>query len=102
MVKEKYSLDDWNKGYSPKGNLLINNRFSFGELSISAQIENGVMQNCTIYGDFFSKKDIKEVCDMLNGKPFEKQTFVNALSIVDQYISGATAKEIIDFAYPND
>lgn len=102
MVDKKYATDEWNIGYSPKGEALITNRFSFGEMSISAKIVNGTMQNVSIYGDFFSVKNVNELCTSLNGKPFTKQTFESCLKNVDQFILGATLKEIINFAYPEN
>ncbi|MBR2870189.1 MAG: lipoate--protein ligase [Clostridia bacterium] len=99
LVKEKYSTDEWNKGYSPKGSLLINNRFSFGELSLTADLINGVISNAKISGDFFAVKDVDEICAFLNGKEFSKETFKKAFEKVGEYITGATASEIIAHAF---
>lgn len=94
LVEQKYSTYEWNISRSPKGNVTFEERFDFGILSICFDVKDGVMLNATINGDFFSKKDVGELAQKLNGVRFEKEEFFNAVKDIGEYIIGADAKVI--------
>ncbi len=96
LIKEKYSTYQWNIGYSPKGKNKIEDRFSFGIFALNFDIVNGIIQNAEISGDFFTKKDIKDFAKNLNGVKWEKEALYQAFIGIEDYISGATKKEIVD------
>ena len=95
LVKEKYSTYEWNIGRSPKGKVTFEERFDFGVLTITFDTKDGVIENADIHGDFFSKKDVKEIAEKLNGVKFEKQAVLVALNGVGEYIVGANAMDIV-------
>ena len=95
LVREKYATFAWNVGRSPKGSNLFEAAFPFGVLSLRFDTENGLIRNATVYGDFFSLRDVKELAACLEGVPFERQAVERALSVVGDYIKGATAGEIV-------
>ena len=49
-----------------------------------------------ILGDFFEKKDISTFSAKLEGIRFEKQAFISAFNEIGEYISGASASDIVD------
>ena len=95
LVKDKYSTYQWNFGYSPKGKNQLEEKLSFGLISISFDTDGGVMQNVSIHGDFFSSKPVDEFAKSLNGTQFERNALKKAFKKVGEYISGATAEEIV-------
>ena len=95
LVNEKYSLYEWNVGRSPKGKNLFERKFPFGILSFSFDTVNGKIQNADISGDFFSVNDVKEFAYSLNGVNFTKKDVSAAFKNVGEYISGASAEEIV-------
>ncbi len=96
LVREKYSTYDWNVGRSPKGKNLFEHKFPFGIFSLSFDTNNGKIENAKIFGDFFSVKDVNFLSQKLNGVLFTKNEIEKALSGVEEYINGASAKEIAD------
>ena len=94
LVAEKYSTYEWNIGKSPKGKNRMEEKVPFGIIEVTFDTENGKIFNAQITGDFFSLKDVKLLCEKLNGVPFTKAGIENALVDVDQYIVGADAKKI--------
>lgn len=96
LRNQKYSTYEWNIGRSPKGSIIFEEKFDFGILSLTFDVKDGVINNADIHGDFFSKKDVKELSKKLNGVKFEKQTLLDTLNDVSEYIVGANAMVIVD------
>ncbi len=94
LADDKYSSYEWNVGYSPKGKCRFDGRFSFGTLSVTFDMEDGLIRNAEIFGDFFSIKDVKELAVKLNGVRAEKTYIEKALSQAGNYIVGADGAEI--------
>lgn len=95
LVREKYSRYEWNIGRSPKGKNLFEHKFPFGVLSFSFDTENGVIKNAKLFGDFFSRKDVDELADLLNGVKFTEKDLLSAFARVNEYITGANCDEIV-------
>ncbi|MBO5889175.1 MAG: lipoate--protein ligase [Clostridia bacterium] len=96
LVKEKYSTYEWNIGYSPKGKNRFDGRFSFGTITITFDLINGIIYNAEVFGDYFSNKNLNELISKLNGKQFIKEEVLKTISNIDEYIPNANAKEIVE------
>ncbi len=96
LRNEKYSTYEWNIGRSPKGKNRYDARFDFGTLSLCFDLENGLIKNAEVFGDFFSLKDIKEFNKTLENKKFDKEQLTLAFKDIDKYILNANGKEIIE------
>ena len=94
LIEEKYSTNEWNMGYSPKGKTIFNKRFSFGEVNLSFDVVDGKIQNAIMTGDFFTLKDISQLIDTINGLPFSKESFIKVLKDAHIFIQGANGQEI--------
>ena len=95
LVDEKYSKYDWNIGRSPKGSNLFENKFDFGVFTLSFDSVDGKMQNVSINGDFFCKKDILEFAKGLNGIIFSRVELEKAFSVIGEYIPNAKGEQIV-------
>ncbi len=95
LVKNKYSTKEWNIGYSPKGSVNFENKFDFGVFNINFDIINGKIQNPSIFGDFFCKRDIKEFAKTLNGLEFSYEKLSNAFNVIGEFIDNASGEEIV-------
>ena len=91
LAREKYATFGWNIGRSPRGKNLFEAVFPFGVFSLRFDTENGVVKNAVIHGDFFSRGDVRELAERLDGVPFERRAFEAALADVGDYIPGAAA-----------
>ena len=96
LVEEKYSTFEWNIGRSPKGKNRFDGRFDFGTITMTFDTETGVISNAEIFGDFFSKKDINEFAQKLNGVKFTLEELTKAFSSIDEYVLGANGKDIVN------
>lgn len=54
LVRKKYSAWDWNWGASPPFTSVLSRRFDGGLVEFFLDVENGIIKNCEIRGDFFS------------------------------------------------
>ena len=94
LVKEKYSTYEWNIARSPKGKNTFSHKFPFGIFTLNFDLENGIISNVQIFGDFFELKPVIELSENLNGVKFVKDQVLTALKDINLYISGADGEEI--------
>jgi lipoate-protein ligase A len=97
MVDERYGTWDWNYGRSPKFNYKGYNRFAGGCVEARLQVENGLIDNCKIYGDFFGKGDVAVLEDALKGVRYDADDVKAALShvAVEDYLGRITKDEFL-------
>ncbi len=94
LVKEKYSTYEWNIARSPKGKNTFSHKFPFGIFTLNFDLENGIISNVQIFGDFFELKPVIELSENLNGVKFVKDQVLTALKDINLYILGADGEEI--------
>lgn len=101
MVKEKYSTWEWNFGSSPAYNLTNRRKFAGGSIEVYLTIINGIIKEIKIYGDFFSKYDIKDIELSLTGIKHEEKAIRRALSLLnmDNYFSNITMADFISVLF---
>lgn len=94
MVDERYGTWEWNYGRSPKFNYKGYGRFAGGCVEAKLQVENGFIESCKIYGDFFGKSDVKELEHRLQGVRYGEDEVKNAFKdiSVEEYL-GRISKE---------
>lgn len=54
LFREKYSTWEWNFGESPDFNYKNYKRFPFGSIEVRVEINNGIIKESKIFGDFWS------------------------------------------------
>ena len=83
LVKEKYSTWEWNFGKSPK--YFLNNEVSYygGNIELSLDVEKGFIKKIKFFGDFFGKKDVSYIEDLLKDTKHNESSIKDILSIVD-------------------
>ncbi len=87
-VEEKYSTWDWNWGKSPNFEIQKIDKFPFGILDTRLDVNDGIIRNCKIYGDYFSKKDILHLENSLIGLKYDKKELLkneNIINITDYF-----------------
>jgi len=93
MANEKYSTWDWNYGRSPKYNFQNKRRFDGGGIAVENLIENGIISQCKIYGDFLSLKSISPIEKALVGIKFDQENIKKVLEQFDLRIYFGEIKE---------
>ncbi|WP_094607513.1 Lipoate-protein ligase LplJ [Sporomusa silvacetica DSM 10669] len=70
---------EWNYGKSPKFNIIKSNRFEGGKVEFNIYVNKGIIEQCKIYGDFFSQGDIEIVSYSLIGCLYKEENIRVAL-----------------------
>ncbi|MEF9952271.1 MAG: lipoate--protein ligase [Clostridium sp.] len=94
---EKYSTWEWNFGKSPKYDYTNEEKLTGGIVEVNFNVKGGLIQECKIYGDFFSKKDIIDIEKALIGTKHEYNAIHNVLSgfDIDKYFANISIDELI-------
>lgn len=96
LAEEKYSKWEWNYGKSGNYNYTRSCRYDFGIVEVNAQVEQGVIQDISITGDFFGDGQISDVEDALKGLPVDDQMANRLEKRIDigRYIKGMTSLDM--------
>lgn len=101
LAENKYALWEWNYGQSPNYDFCKCKRFDFGTVDVRLAVQNGVIGQASIYGDFFSRNDKDKLEKLLVGCRHNKKELQEKIySIkIEEYISGMKADEFITLLY---
>lgn len=97
LTAEKYLTWEWNFGHSPAFNFKKAGRFACGGIEVNLFVDKGIIQDCKIYGDFFSNHDLGELEAQLKGLRFEEKEIAQKLANIDiaQYFGAITHEELL-------
>lgn len=98
---EYYRNWDWNYGKSPSFNLERRHRFPIGSIEVRMNVEDGLIQEIKVYGDFFGLGEINDVEKKLTGIRYDKAAISEAVSEIDvkKYFGNIEKEEFIDLLY---
>lgn len=98
-VKTQFSTWDWNWGYSPKYETEKIEKFPCGLINIKMNVEKGSIENCKIFGDFFTSQNINDLEVLLKGCYLQKDSLQKKLTDIDisSYFNGLSNDEFIEF-----
>jgi len=101
LSKERYGNWDWNYGKSPKFNIKHSHRFPVGGIDVRLQVENGIVQDAHIYGDFFGVGDVSEIEQAITGSKYERASLDKAIAGIDipKLLGGITTEEFLKLIY---
>lgn len=101
LSEERYRNWDWNYGKSPSFNIKESHKFDSGLLDVRLNVKKGLIENCTIYGDFFGVGPVNELEDRLTGVRHERKAIEAALEKIDVpfYLGKITKEEFINLLY---
>src|SRR5690625_3229084 len=101
ISEKRYQKWEWNYGKSPKFNYKRSHKFPSGLLDVRFDVKKGVIENCTIYGDFFGLGEVDVLEDKLTGVRYEHQSIEKALEDIDvpYYLGKITKDELINLIY---
>jgi len=83
LVEEKYNTWQWNFGHSPK--YAFNNEIKYpgGNIEFSLNVEKGLIKEIKFFGDFFGKKDVSYIEDLLKNTNHNEASIRSALNNID-------------------
>ena len=90
LADQKYSTWEWNFGKSKEFSTLKRKRYPFGSVGVNLTLENGIIKQLKIYGDFFGVSDVSNLEDLLINVKYTKQDVESVISdkILDDCIKG--------------
>lgn len=101
ISNKRYMQWDWNYGKSPAFNIKHSHKFDSGLLDVRLDVKKGMIENCTIFGDFFGLGNIHELEDALTNVRHERESIEEALEDVDveHYLGKITKEQFIQLIY---
>ena len=98
---ERFGNWDWNYGQSPAFAIQMSQKFPFGFVDFRFNVEQGVIKEVKVYGDFFGLGDISDVEDALVGVRFEREAVNQVFENLDfnKYFGRVTAEEILTLIF---
>ena len=101
ISKNRYQLWEWNYGKSPRFNIQKTKRFPSGGIDIRLEVNKGILEEVTIFGDFFGVGDVSEVESLLVGTKYDRTEIAAALKEIDipTYFGGITEEDFLQLIY---
>lgn len=98
MVRTKYGTWDWNFGNSPDYNFRkVMRTENSGTIEFCMDVQNGMIRQTRIFGDYFSHSDPKEIEAVLADIPHEESAIRKAIAPfeISSYFSKLTVDELV-------
>ena len=95
----KYASWDWIWGNAPAFEIQKIDKFECGIVDVRLNVREGYIQNCKIYGDFFSRSDIGKLEALLLGLPYDKQSLMKEIKGIklSDFFQGIQAETFATF-----
>ncbi|SFH70954.1 lipoate--protein ligase [Pisciglobus halotolerans] len=92
---------EWNYGKSPKFDVERGQRFPIGTIDVKMDVNNGVIQDIRIYGDFFGMGEIADVEARLKGTKYEAAAIKDVMSQIDikKYFGDISVDDLVKLIY---
>ncbi len=97
IAKSRFATWEWNYGRNPDYKYKNSVKYPCGVIEYYLKVENGEIEDISIYGDFFGEKNIRDLEKVLVGLKCDKKVIEPVLNKIDidDYIHGITVDEFI-------
>ncbi|MEG0383469.1 MAG: lipoate--protein ligase [Solibacillus sp.] len=101
ISKSRYQEWDWNYGKSPRFNIQKSQRFPSGSIDLRLEVSKGIIEEITVFGDFFGVGDVEEIEQLLVGTKYDRTAIEDKLKTIDipNYFGGITKEEFLQLIY---
>lgn len=98
-VADQFSTWEWNWGKSPKYQHQISGKFPCGLIDLNMNIEEGIIKDIKIYGDFFTSEEIETLENILKGTLINRDALEAKLKDTDisLFFNQLSNHEFIEF-----
>ncbi|MCO7126725.1 lipoate--protein ligase [Sporolactobacillus shoreicorticis] len=94
IAKRRYRNWDWVYGKSPEFNLRKAKRFPGGRVDFRMNVKKGVIEQISVFGDFFGAGDVREFEKLLIGVKYDRPVLSEKLASIDcHHYFGKLGKE---------
>jgi lipoate---protein ligase len=97
LQETKYQTWEWNFGHAPAFQYRNTKRFTGGNLEIDINVENGLIIDCRICGDFIGLVELDDLENSLVGIRYASDDILQKLHTVDLplYLGSISAEEVV-------
>lgn len=101
ISENRYQQWEWNYGKSPRFNIQKTKRFPSGSIDIRLEVNKGIIEEVTIFGDFFGVGDVEEIEQLLIGTKYDRTDIGEKLHDIDisKYFGGVTDEDFLHLIY---
>lgn len=101
LEKEKYATWEWNFGNAPKYDFVQMGRTSGGNVEVQMSLEKSMIKTIRFYGDFFSKREIAELENLLIGMPHQHDRLSELLESLplDEYMLNVKKEDLLGLLF---
>ena len=101
ISEKRYQQWEWNYGKSPSFNYQESKKFPGGLVDVRLDVKKGIIENCTIFGDFFGLGDVKVLEDALTGIRHNRDAVKEAVDqiVVSHYLGRISKEEFLELLY---
>lgn len=101
LKEEKYDTWEWNYGYSPVYNYMQSLKTNGGTVEVSMDVDRGIIKDLKFNGDFFNKRDISELENLLINRKHDLETISDLLNdhAIEEYFIGASKEELLKLLF---
>lgn len=98
IAEDRFRTWEWNYGKSPVYEFENSVKYKSGIVEYHLNVENGIIKDIGIHGDFFGTKEVGEIVSLLRGVRHDRISIMEALmdSNICEFIAGISNEEFID------
>jgi len=98
LQETKYQTWEWNFGKAPAFEYHNNKRFTGGNLEIDLNVDNGLITECKVCGDFLGLVELDELEKSLVGAKYDADHVLQTIQKIDLplYLGSITAEEFVN------
>ncbi len=98
LMEERYNQWHWNYGESPQFSIEKAGRYAGGKIQFHLNVNNGLIENIKIFGDFLGTKELSELESKFINTPYSEDSIRTLLSHepLDEYFLNITLDDVID------
>ncbi len=100
-MAKKYESKDWIYKKQPAYTKILKKRIPGGLMEIKLDLNDGIIKNLVVQGDFFDKKSLDPFQDLFKDQPYEKQIIQKILdqNPIEDYILDANTETFKDLLF---
>lgn len=96
LAAEKYAVWEWNYGESPTSQIRKEGKCDSGQVEIYLQIEQGMLKDISMFGDFFALEGFEKSLDRMIGKKYSKEELGKYITELADNIMGIESDWLLD------
>lgn len=102
ISENRYQKWEWNYGRSPKFNIQHSKRIEgVGSYDVRLDVKKGIIEDVTVFGDFFGIGEVSELEEALKGVKYERTAIKEAIKDVDiqHYLGKIEEEDFLSLVY---